>query len=164
MAKLAYVGLGSNLAEPLAQVRVAFAELGRIPATRRMRTSSLYISAPVGCAEAQPDYVNAVAALRTRLSPMRLLAALQAIERRHRRRRGLRNAARTLDLDLLLYGEARRNRRGLSLPHPRLLQRAFVLRPLLEIAPSARIPGRGAARRYLSACGRQRIARVTAHR
>jgi 2-amino-4-hydroxy-6-hydroxymethyldihydropteridine diphosphokinase len=163
MRVLAYVGLGSNLAGPVAQIRAALAELGRVPATRLFAVSSLYLSAPIGCPDPQPDYVNAVAALCTRLSATRLLVALHAIERRHRRRRGPRNAARTLDLDLLLYGRHRRRHRGLTVPHPRLHRRAFVLRPLTEIALAARIPGLGAARRYLPASRGQRLERVATH-
>jgi len=157
MAALAHVGLGSNLADPGAQLARALAELERLPATQCIAASSLYATAPIGCREPQPDYVNAVVTLRTGLTPRRLLHSLQAIERRHRRRRGARNAPRTLDLDLLLYGGLRCRHRRLILPHPRLQQRAFVLRPLLEIAPAARIPGLGWARRYLAATRRQRL-------
>ena len=147
MVAVAYIGLGSNLAEPQGQLARALAELDRLPGSQCIAVSSLYATAPIGCRDPQPDYVNAVVALRTGLAPRRLLHALQAIERRHYRRRGARNAPRTLDLDLLLYGGLRCRHRRLVLPHPRLQQRAFVLRPLLEIATAARIPGLGWARR-----------------
>jgi 2-amino-4-hydroxy-6-hydroxymethyldihydropteridine diphosphokinase len=140
----AYVGLGSNLDHPAEHVRAALEELKRLPDTSLAAASSLYRSRPVGYA-AQPDFVNAVAALDTGLAPLELLRELQAIETRHGRVRTFRNAPRTLDLDLLLYGAAQIDEPGLTVPHPRMHERAFVLKPLLEIAPQAAIPGRGAA-------------------
>ena len=131
---IAYVGIGSNLDQPRAQVTSAFDELDRLPHTRVVRKSSLYRSAPVGYA-AQPDFVNAVAQLETGLPAERLLAELQHIEARHGRSRSFANAPRTLDLDLLLFGEATLQSPGLTVPHPRMHERAFVLEPLLEIAP-----------------------------
>ena len=125
-----------------------------------------YASAPVGCDAPQPDYVNAVAAVRTTLAPRALLAALHTIERQQRRRRideTRRNAPRTIDLDLLLYGRRRVNLPGLTVPHPRMHERAFVLRPLVDLAPTTAIPGRGLARRFLGAVRAQRIARTRAH-
>ena len=160
MAELAYIGLGSNLDHPRRHVARALAELSRLPRSRIIRASPNYVSAPLGCAEPQPDYVNAVAALRTTLSPRSLLARMHAIERRHRRdhhARAHRNAARTLDLDLLLYGRRRLHQPGLTLPHPRMHERAFVLRPLLDLAPAASVPGHGAARRLLRAVRDQSI-------
>jgi len=145
----AYVGLGSNLDEPAAHVRAAIEELQRLPRTTLIAASSLYRSKPVGFA-AQPDFVNAVAALDTSLAPAELLRELQAIEARHGRVRSFPNAPRTLDLDLLLYGDESIDRPGLSVPHPRMHERAFVLKPLLEIAPQAQIPGQGAARALLA--------------
>lgn len=149
----AYVGLGSNLDHPADHVRAALEELQRLPETSLAAASSLYRSRPVGYA-AQPDFVNAVAALRTALEPLALLRALQAIEARHGRERAsarsFPNGPRTLDLDLLLYGDARLDQPGLTVPHPRMHERAFVLKPLLEIAPQAEIPGRGAARALLA--------------
>jgi 2-amino-4-hydroxy-6-hydroxymethyldihydropteridine diphosphokinase len=124
------------------------------------------VSAPVGAERPQPDYVNAVVALRTTLGPRALLAALHRIERRQRRRRDLeaqRNAPRTLDLDLLLYGRRRVRQHGLALPHPRLHERAFVLRPLTDVAAAVTVPGRGLARRYLGAVQDQRIVRTRVH-
>ncbi len=136
----AFVGIGSNLDDPAAHVRRAFADLDAMPRSRVVKRSSLYRSAPLGHAE-QPDFVNAVAQLETAMAATELLDALQEIENRHGRRRSFANAPRTLDLDLLLYGDAVLASDRLTLPHPRMHERAFVLRPLLEIAPEARIPG-----------------------
>jgi 2-amino-4-hydroxy-6-hydroxymethyldihydropteridine diphosphokinase len=136
-----------------------------LPRTTLAGVSPWYRSAPVGAAGAQPDYVNAVAALRTSLVPHALLAQLQAIERRQGRRRDAgvaRNAARTLDLDLLLYGRRRLRTAALTLPHPRMHERAFVLRPQRDLAPVTTIPGRGPARLHLRAVRGQRI--VPTHR
>ena len=156
---LAYVGIGSNLDEPQAQVSRAFDELAGLRRTRFAARSSLYRSAPLGHA-AQPDFINAVAALDTELSADELLGELQAIEQRHGRRRSFRNAPRTLDLDLLLYGDARIAQPDLVVPHPRMHERAFVLRPLLEILPGARIPGRDSAAASLAACADQNVERI----
>jgi 2-amino-4-hydroxy-6-hydroxymethyldihydropteridine diphosphokinase len=136
----AFVGLGANLENPLRQVRQAISELDAIEDTRVLVSSSLYRSAPVGYAD-QPDFINAVAKLRTGLSPHELLDALHGIENRHGRKRSVRNAPRTLDLDLLLYGTLVVDEDGLTLPHPRMHERAFVLLPLAEIAPDAPLPG-----------------------
>jgi len=141
-AVTAFIGLGSNLAGPLVQVRQALVELDSIPGTRVTARSSFYRTSPVGLLE-QPDFINAVASVRTTLKPLALLAALLAIENRHGRRRSIRNAPRTLDLDLLLYGEQVLGQDGLTLPHPRLQERAFVLAPFAEIAPDAMVPGQG---------------------
>ncbi len=156
MKVLATVGLGANLNDPAAQVEYALAELDRLPGTRLLRRSSLYASAPVGYLD-QPDFINAVAQVETRLAPRALLAALLDIEHRHGRARSFRNAPRTLDLDLLLYGDAHFHEEGLSLPHPRMTERAFVLRPLLEIAPAMIVPGRGRAADWLQHCAAQPV-------
>lgn len=166
MGELAYIGLGSNLEHPRRHVARALVELSRLPRSRIVGASPNYVSAALGCADPQPDYVNAVAALRTGLSPRNLLARMHAIERRHRRDRhadARRNAARTLDLDLLLYGRRRLHQSGLTLPHPRMHERAFVLKPLLDLAPAASVPGHGAARRLLRAVRDQRIKRARRH-
>lgn len=155
----AYIGLGSNLGEPRAQIDQAFAELGGLPATRLAARSPLYRSAPLD-AQGQQDYVNAVAAVDTELSAAQLLEALQAIESRHGRERIYRNAPRTLDLDLLLFGDAAFESPALTVPHPRMHERAFVLQPLLDLDPRAEVPGRGSARALLRACAAQRIERI----
>ena len=153
---LAYVGVGSNLDGPQRHVAEALGELDAIPGTRTVKRSSLYRSAPVGYA-AQPEFVNAVAALETMLDPETLLGELQAIEARHGRRRSFLNAPRSLDLDLLLYGEAEQRTARLTLPHPRMHERAFVLKPLVELEPAIVIPGRGRAQDLLAACAGQRV-------
>lgn len=132
-AVTAYVGLGANLGEPQRALRQALQGLDRLPGTRLVRASRLYRSAPLDAGG--PDYVNAVAELETGLDAFELLAALQALEAAAGRKRPYRNAPRTLDLDLLLHGSTRVETATLSLPHPRLRERAFVLRPLAEIAP-----------------------------
>ena len=137
----AFVGLGANLDNPLQQVRQAIAELDGIERTRVLAASSMYRSVPVGYAD-QPDFINAVARLQTELSPRELLDALHVIENHHGRRRSVRNAPRTLDLDLLSYGALVVEEEGLTLPHARMHERAFVLLPLAEIAPDALLPGR----------------------
>lgn len=138
----AFVALGANLEGPAQHVNQAIEELGRLPESRVLRRSSLYRTAPVGLLE-QPDFINAVAQLETSLEPEPLLDALLALEARHGRRRGSPNSPRTLDLDLLLYGDRRQQDERLTLPHPRMHERAFVLVPLAEIAPGATVPGRG---------------------
>jgi 2-amino-4-hydroxy-6-hydroxymethyldihydropteridine diphosphokinase len=146
----AFVALGSNLSEPEAQVNSGFAALAVMPASRVIARSSLYRSAPIGYAN-QPDFVNAVAAIETALAPRPLLDALFAIERRHGRVREFPNAPRTLDLDVLLYGDMHLEERGLTIPHPRMHERAFVLLPLAEIAPRCVIPGHGSVSELLRA-------------
>ncbi len=155
----AFVALGSNLAEPEAQVLQAFAALNALPQTRLCAQSALYRSAPVGYA-AQPDFINAVVLLETALSAPDLLQSLLNIERDCGRIRDFRNAPRTLDLDLLLYGDLVMHEAGLTLPHPRMHERAFVLLPLLEIAPDCIIPGKGLAADYLAAVDAQAIERI----
>jgi 2-amino-4-hydroxy-6-hydroxymethyldihydropteridine diphosphokinase len=126
--------------------------------------SSNYVSAPQGCAGEQPDFVNAVAALSTALPPLGLLAQLRGIERRQKRAAAReRNAPRTLDLDLLLYGRVRIGHPRLAVPHPRMGVRAFVLRPLVELAPRVTIPGRGLARAILPSVRAQRIVPTRTH-
>ncbi len=156
MAVRAFVGLGANLGDPEKQIRGALAALGRIPGVRLARASSLWRSAPVGYA-AQPDFVNAVAELETEAPPRALLEALLAIEAGFGRERRFANAPRTLDLDLLLYGDRVLSEHGLELPHPRMHERAFVLAPLVEIAPDAEIPGKGGAAKLLAAIKDQRV-------
>lgn len=140
----AFVGLGANLGNPVETLREAILALGEIEGVSGLTASSLYRTAPVGPGvEGQPDYFNAVARLETSLSPKALLEALFGLENRFGRERSVRNAARTLDLDLLLYGELVLDETGLQLPHPRMVERAFVLQPLAELAPETLIPGHG---------------------
>ena len=144
MKHAAFIGLGSNLADPTAQVMHALDDLDRLPQTRVVTRSSLYRSAPVGYL-AQPDFINAVAKVETELSPRALLDALLALEHAHGRTREFCNAPRTLDLDILLYDDLIHHEHGLTIPHPQMHLRAFVLQPLLEIAPECDIPGVGPA-------------------
>lgn len=154
----AYVGLGSNLDDPVAQLRRAFAELAELPSSRLVARSRLYRSPPLG-GLSQPDYLNAVAAILTRLEPQALLDALHAIERAHGRDRtgSQRWAARTLDLDLLVYGELTLKSERLEIPHPGIAARNFVLLPLLEVAPGLRIPGLGAVAELAAAINRSAL-------
>ena len=164
MTTRAFIALGSNLGHPRRRIARALAALRRTPGIRVRAVSPNYVSAPVG-GPAQPDYVNAVAQIETTLAPRALLAQLQRIERRQGRVRDptLRNAPRTLDLDLLLYGALRTRTRELTVPHPRMHERAFVLRPLVDVAPAQAIPGRGLARRFLRQVRSQRITRTRTH-
>jgi 2-amino-4-hydroxy-6-hydroxymethyldihydropteridine diphosphokinase len=148
----AYIGLGSNLDDPVAQLGRAFAELAELPVSCLIARSRLYRSAPLG-GLSQPDYVNAVAAILTRLDAPVLLEALHGIERAHGRDRtaGQRWAARTLDLDLLVQGELRLQSGPLEIPHPGIPLRNFVLLPLLEVAPFLQIPGLGTVAKLAAA-------------
>ena len=157
---LAYVALGANLADPVAQIHAAFDALNGLPQSRLLRHSSLYRTAPIGVL-GQPDFINAVAVLETELTPYELLDALLALEARFGRRRERPLAPRTLDLDLLLYDDQIIDSLTLQLPHPRMHLRAFVLEPLVEIAPDCRIPGRGQAVAWKAAVSMQRIERLT---
>jgi 2-amino-4-hydroxy-6-hydroxymethyldihydropteridine diphosphokinase len=132
-AVTAYVALGANLGRPLRAVRDALVRIGEMPQTTLTRCSSLYRTAPIDAAG--PDYINAVAEIETRLSAPELLARLQQLERDAGRERPYRNAPRTLDLDLIFFGDARIDSARLQVPHPRMHERAFVLVPLAQIAP-----------------------------
>ena len=153
-----FVGLGANLGDARATLEAALAALAALPDTRLMARSGYYRTAPVDAGG--PDYLNAVAELRSGLAPEALLDALQAIEQQHGRERPYRNAPRTLDLDLLLVGALRLDTPRLTLPHPRLHQRAFVLAPLAELAPELAIDGLGDVSTLLAACADQRIERL----
>ena len=155
----AFIALGANLGDPAATVKAAFAALANLPESRIVHCSSLYRTAPVGITE-QPEFVNAVAQLDTDLAPEALLDALLEIEQRFGRIRAERNGPRTLDLDLLLYGDQFVSLPRLTLPHPRLHLRAFVLYPLAEIAPNLQIPGRGTVAAWLPAVANQGIVRL----
>jgi 2-amino-4-hydroxy-6-hydroxymethyldihydropteridine diphosphokinase len=153
--------MGANLGDPVAQLVRGLEELAALPDTRLLARSSWYRSAPVGVGP-QPDYVNGVAEIETGLAPRRLLEALLEIERRHGRVREVPNSPRTLDLDVLMYEDLRCHEHGLTLPHPRMHQRAFVLLPLLEIAPECVIPGLGPAAAYTAAAAGQAVEKIAA--
>ena len=138
----AWVGLGANLGDARRTLREAVRAIAALPGCRLVQVSSLWRSAPVDATG--PDFFNAVAALDTTLAPLELLRALQAMELSHGRERPYRNAPRTLDLDLLLYGDLCQDDPVLTLPHPRAHERAFVLAPLAELAPQLPWPGRDA--------------------
>ena len=155
----AFVGLGANLGDTRVALKAAVAALAGLPQTRLVKCSSYYRSEPVD--SSGPDYLNAVAQVRTRLAPNDLLARLQAIETRHGRERPYRNAPRTLDLDLLLYGDEVVDTPALTVPHPRLHTRAFVLLPLAEIAPDLHLPGLADMAALLRGVAGQRVDRLT---
>jgi 2-amino-4-hydroxy-6-hydroxymethyldihydropteridine diphosphokinase len=156
----AFVGVGANLGDAVATVRAALHALGRLPGTQNIACSSLYRSAPIEAVG--PDFINAVAELHTALPALALLHELQAIEHRFGRVRSVRNAPRTLDLDLLLHGEQVMHGDTLTLPHPRLHLRAFVLQPLAEIDPALTLPGLGALGPWLQRAADQPIERLPA--
>jgi 2-amino-4-hydroxy-6-hydroxymethyldihydropteridine diphosphokinase len=158
--KRAYVALGSNLGNPVQTIEDAIDAMAALRGSLLKAMSSLYRTAPVGLKH-QPDFINAVVALDTRLSPRDLLAELFALEARFGRERSVKNAPRTLDLDLLLHGETVQDDPDLILPHPRMHERAFVLAPLAEVAPNLVIPGRGPVAELLAACHDQRIHPLT---
>lgn len=151
----AYVGIGANLGERNRTVHQAIQALGSIADSQLTGCSSLYVSAPVDASG--DDFINAVVRLDTGLTAHVLLAELQKIEQVFGRERPYRNAPRTLDLDLLLYGQAQIHSRSLEVPHPRMTDRAFVLMPLLELDGSVHIPGKGDARDFLASVQNQQI-------
>lgn len=154
-----FVGLGANLGDAAATIDAAFVALAALPATRCVARSSMYRSAPIDAAGG--DYVNAVAELRSELEPEALLTALQAIEHAHGRERPHHHAPRTLDLDLLLFGERRLATPALTLPHARLHLRAFVLEPLAEIDPDLNVPGLGPSAPWRIAAASQAVRRLS---
>lgn len=153
-----FVGLGANLGDARAALLSACVQLAALPGTRLLGRSSLYRSAPVDAHG--PDYCNAVAELDTTLEPQVLLQHLQAIEQQHGRQRPYGNAPRTLDLDLLLYGQRQVDQAQLTLPHPRMHLRAFVLLPLLELAPELSHPRLGKIANLAARLCPQRIERL----
>ena len=156
----AYIGIGSNLDNPVEQVLRARRALAELPRTRLLDFSPLYRNPAVGPGE-QPDYVNAVAAIETELNPHALLEALLAIEAAQgRTRERLRWRPRTLDLDVLVYGERVIRDHDLTVPHPRIRERAFVLRPLADVAPELAIPGVGCVARLLAGVSETDLRRV----
>ena len=155
-----YIGLGSNLDNPQLQLATALAGLDEIPDTTLVKYSSFYRSKPVGPRN-QPDFINAVALLKSGLTALQLLGRLQSIENRHgRTRTGQRWGPRSLDLDMLMYGNEIINEPELMVPHPEIRHRNFVLIPLLELAPDIRIPGLGRADDLLAEVGRAGITKL----
>ncbi|MES2263849.1 MAG: 2-amino-4-hydroxy-6-hydroxymethyldihydropteridine diphosphokinase [Pseudomonadota bacterium] len=158
MSVTAYIGIGANLGDARANVHDAVARLRALPGCAVNAVSSLYRTAPID--SSGDDYINAVACVETDLDAEALLRALHGIEQAHGRERPYRNAPRTLDMDLLLYGDEQIASPTLTVPHPRMCERAFVLAPLLELAPSIMIPGRAPARCFESAVADQAISRL----
>ena len=147
-----FIGLGSNLGERESMIRLALEDLSRLPGTRLLRASSLYDTEPVGEVD-QPNFLNAVAQLDSELSARQLLWNLHLIEKRLGRVRTQRWGPRTIDLDLLLYGDEVIDEPELHVPHPRLHERSFVLEPLAELAPGLVVPGRGDVESLLAEAG-----------
>lgn len=154
----AYIGIGANLGDARANVADAIARLARLPGAQLVDASPSYRTAPID--SGGDDYINAVACITTSLAAEELLQALHGIEAAHGRERPYRNAPRTLDLDLLLYGQEQIASATLSVPHPRITERAFVLVPLLALAPAITVPGKGAASDYLAGVAGQAISRL----
>lgn len=150
MMNRAFVALGSNLENPKAQVEQALVALSQLPETRLVKQSSLYQTAPIDCIATAPDFINAVAEVETTLTPEALLDAILNIENIAGRERPYINAPRVLDCDLLLYGDITLNTPKLTLPHPRMHTRGFVLLPLFEIAPDISIPNHGKIATYMT--------------
>ena len=155
---IAYVGIGANLGDAQANVLDAVRRLALLDGTMVVETSGLYRTAPVD--SSGPDYINAVACIDTAFDPFELLAALQDIEQAHGRERPYRNAPRTLDLDLLLYGDQIITSESLVVPHPRMHERGFVLAPLAEVAPDLVIPGVGPVHDYLPLVASQGVDKI----
>ena len=154
----AYIGIGANLGYARASVEQAIQELGALPATRLTGQSSLFRTAPIDAGG--DDYINAVARIETQLQAEKLLQKLQAMEQASGRERPFVNAPRTLDLDILLYGNQEISTESLNVPHPRLTQRAFALIPLLQIDPMIAIPGKGPAHSFVPSVAGQVICKV----
>ncbi|MCE9570315.1 MAG: 2-amino-4-hydroxy-6-hydroxymethyldihydropteridine diphosphokinase [Rhodocyclales bacterium] len=159
MSRPCFIALGANLGDPVATVTAAIVALRGLPQAEFVAASSLYRTAPVGLRH-QPDFINAVVELAAVSSAPTLLQSLFAIEARFGRQRSVKNAPRTLDLDLLLYGDEISDDPYLTLPHPRLHERAFVLAPLAEIAPRLLIPGHGEVGELLRHCADQKIEKL----
>jgi 2-amino-4-hydroxy-6-hydroxymethyldihydropteridine diphosphokinase len=155
---LAYIGIGSNLGDALGNAQRAILRLAKLPDTRLSGQSSLFRTAPIDAGG--EDYINAVACIETRLPAQQLLEQLQAIEQDFGRERPFPNAPRTLDLDILLYGQQKISTPSLVVPHPRLTERAFALIPLLQIDPLIAIPGKGPAHSFVPGVAGQAIQKV----
>ncbi|MCP5162440.1 MAG: 2-amino-4-hydroxy-6-hydroxymethyldihydropteridine diphosphokinase [Hahellaceae bacterium] len=147
----AYIGLGSNLEQPALQIKTAMIALNKLPGTQLLAQSSLYSSKPLGPQD-QPDFVNAVALIQTELAPLDLLNSLQAIEQQHGRIRKRHWGERTLDLDILLFGDLTFQDERLVIPHKELTHRDFVLKPMLEITPELCLPDGTALSGFLVTC------------
>lgn len=157
---IAYIALGSNLDQPVEQIKSARHAIASLAGVQELAFSSLYQSLPMG-PQNQPDYVNAVMSVATDLLPMELLHCLQTIENDHGRiRKGERWGARTLDLDILLYGDQKIDLPDLIIPHMGLTERSFVLYPLLEIAPEIVVPGKGSITELVAKCPRCGLRRM----
>ncbi|MCP4597716.1 2-amino-4-hydroxy-6-hydroxymethyldihydropteridine diphosphokinase [Neptuniibacter sp.] len=154
-----FIGLGSNLEDPVSQVKQALQELAELPDSRFIKASSLYSSAPVGPQD-QSDFVNAVAEMETTLEAHALLDQLQSLEQKHQRVRERHWGPRTLDLDLLLYGTEQINSERLTVPHAFMQERSFVLYPLAEIAADTEIPNIGSLSQLLVACPMGTLAKI----
>lgn len=154
----AYIGIGANLGDAQAMVEYAIEKLRSLPQTQFKQASSLFITAPID--SSGDDYINAVAAIETDLDAQALLEHLQALELACGRERPYRNAPRTLDLDLLLYGQQEINTEHLTVPHPRMTERAFVLIPLLQLDPFINVPDKGAAHEFAPAVADQGIRKL----
>lgn len=159
MTARAFIALGSNLQNPSVQITNAFDKLAALDDSRLTRRSSLYRTAPLGY-DNQPAFINAVAEITTTLSPLQLLRALLEIESQAGRERPFPNAPRVLDLDLLLYDGRVMQTPELTLPHPRMHARGFVLFPLMEIAPDLEIPGKGRVTALANACTGQGVEKI----
>ncbi|MBV8666533.1 MAG: 2-amino-4-hydroxy-6-hydroxymethyldihydropteridine diphosphokinase [Burkholderiaceae bacterium] len=160
MSVLSYIGIGANLGDASTTVQQAIAKLAALPATALRAQSSLFRTTPID--SHGDDYINAVVCIATALDAHELLLALQAIEAEHGRERPYINAPRTLDLDILLYGDHRIESETLTVPHPRLTQRAFTLIPLLQLDPFISIPGKGSAHQFAPGVADQAITRIGA--
>lgn len=158
LSNTVYIGLGANLGDAQQTLHQALASIASLPHTRLLKTSSLYGTAPVQADG--PDYVNAVARISTALSAHELLTQLQTIEQQHGRTRPYQNAPRTLDLDILLYGDDTLHDSRLTLPHPRMHERAFVLVPLAELDPGL-VLAQGSLDALIARCQDQRIQKLT---
>lgn len=158
----AFIALGSNLNSPRQQIIQAFEALRKLPGVCLVRTSSLYHSEPVGY-DSQPDFVNAVAEIETDVPPLALLHAVLGIEKNFGRERPFPNAPRVLDLDLLLYDDIQMHTQELTLPHPRMHDRAFVLLPLAEIAPNLILPRYGSISELAIKCDNRGVEKLQEH-
>lgn len=156
---IAYIALGSNLQEPIQQIHKAFASLATLPETRVLAKSSLYRTLPVGY-DSQPDFINAVAKIETGLEAHALLSALLALETSYGRERSFPNAPRVIDLDILMVDDMVLHDADLTLPHPRMHERGFVLFPLAEIAPEIIIPDKGSIQNFLEQCQDQGVEKI----